>query len=690
MYFKLINLFFVCLLVFQSAFLKAQPVSQSLNSDRVNWTFYDAAKQKYFAANVPGTIHTDLLSNNLIPDPFFEANEKKVQWVDTLDWSYNCQFNVDANVFNQSHIELQLDGLDTYADVLVNNQLVVKSDNMFCEWKVDVKQYLKETGNRLQINFHSAVRRAKLNAAQYKKERGYDLPEGERVFIRKAQYHFGWDFAPRLVTCGIWKKVQLTAWSNFTVNAIQLQTESIKLTDGASKKKNYYINESGSITINSDKEMEIQWTLTNVKDPSTPIISNPILLKKGMNTIPFTFSTNSSDLWWSNGSGNANMQTFNFLFFNKKDKVIYAEKKVQTGYRTIELIQDKDSIGASFYFKINGKAIYCKGANFVPMDVFLPRVKTSDYRRLAQQVKDGGMNMLRIWGGGVYPDETFLNLCDSMGILIWQDFMFACAPTPPMFAEKHLNSGIQLPHVAEEVTQQINRIGRHPCLALWCGNNEVEEGWKNWGWQTAFHYTNKDSAVVWNDYQELFNDYLPSVLKSVNSNVAYVSSSPQIGWGHTESWKQGDSHYWGVWWGMEPYETYGKKVPRFASEFGMQSWPARSTLKTFLADSSFHLKAPGLLNHQKHPTGMENLNSYLKMYSLHYIDFDSYLTATQQLQADAMRYAVNAQFYSKKRCMGSLLWQLNDCWPGASWSMIDYCGKPKLVYWDLKSFYAHN
>ncbi|MEN9523433.1 MAG: hypothetical protein RL065_1810 [Bacteroidota bacterium] len=631
------------IILFYSLISKAQTFEQSLNSDKVKWRFYCADKNfkipaevsvltnrngnvrgdtnlsNGFPAKVPGTIHLDLLDNKLIPDPFYADNEKKLQWIDTLDWVYETTFDVDSNLFKLHNIELQFDGLDTYADVYLNDEKIITADNMFVKWNEQVKDNLKLKNNLLKIYFHSTLKEAKKLKAQFEKAHGYELPEGERVFVRKAQYQFGWDFAPRFLGCGIWKSIKIIGRTPIYESKINF----------ASSKK---------VTIN--------------------------LFKKGETTFEF--------------------------------------------------IQQKDSIGESFYFKLNEKPVFIKGANWVPADVFLPRVSHEKYRTLLTAAKDEGINMLRVWGGGIYEDDFFYNLCDSLNIMVWQDLPFTCAMYP---VDKNFISNFKI-----ELIQNVQRLQNHPCVVLFCGNNEINEGWKNWGWQQQYHYSKKDSAEIWNSYEKLFEEIIPNTLKEMGCDIPYIPSSPKFGWGHKESLTDGDSHYWGVWWGMEPYEIYKKRVPRFASEYGMQSLPCLSTIKKFAPDSSLRINSVAMRNHQKHPTGFENLDGYLKYYHFNVYggevkgrkvipeygkgnpdevdstkkivrpnptekEFEDYINATQQLQADALRTAIEAHLKAQPRCMGTILWQLNEPWPGASWSLIDYYGNKKKAYYEVQKLF---
>uniref|UniRef100_UPI00404932CF glycoside hydrolase family 2 protein n=1 Tax=Flavobacterium sp. TaxID=239 RepID=UPI00404932CF len=338
----------------------------------------------------------------------------------------------------------------------------------------------------------------------------------------------------------------------------------------------------------------------------------------------------------------------------------------------------KDHIGKSFNFKLNGKSVFMKGANVVPPDSFLPRVSDSTYFSLVENAKKANMNMLRVWGGGVYFDDAFYEACDANGILVWQDFMFACSMYPG--DEKFVEN------VKQEVIDNVNRLQNHPSIAIWCGNNENDEGWHNWGWQKQFNYSKSDSTQIWNDYKKVFHEMIPQTLDSLlpkEKNI-YWSSSPSIGWGRKESLLQGDSHYWGVWWGKEPFEIYEKKVGRFMSEYGFQGMPNVETLKKVMKNGDLNFTSDAFKNHQKHPTGFETINEYMARDYVIPKDFEDYLYVSQLLQARGMKIAIEAHRRAKPNCKGTLYWQLNDCWPVTSWSSVDYYGNWKAFHYQVK------
>lgn len=558
-----IIMFLLCLLIFDVC--SGQKLSIDLNQ---NWEFLDPRTSKWFKAEVPGTIHTDLLANGLIPDPFYRDNEMKVQWVENENWKYKLEFIAADKIFTQKYIDLVFEGLDGYARVLLNGKLILFSNNMFLGHRVDVKPSLKKGKNKLEVHFLPQAWTTK----NYKASQSVVYPENERAFIRKAQYQFGWDWGPRLVTCGIWKNVRIEACEN------------------------------------------------------------------GQRT------QTSSKTW------------------------------------NVELERKKDSIGESFRFTKQGIPIYIKGANWIPADNFLPRAKKiKRYEQLIKAAKEANINMLRVWGGGIYEDDVFYELCDQYGIMVWQDFMFAGALYP--------GDEAFIKNVEAEVRYQVTRLRSHPCIVIWCGNNEIEEAWFNWGWQKQYNYSSSDSTRLWNDYKKIFHQLIPSVLKELDPSRPYWPSSPSLGWGRDSAYKQGDVHYWGVWWGKEPVEKYYEKVGRFNSEYGMQGMPDMKTIRQFALPEDFDTSSKVLKVHQKHPFGYENIKMYIQNKFREPKTFEDLVYVSQLMQADAIRTAIEAHRSNPKN-NGTMFWQWNDCWPVTSWSAIDYYGRKKALYYEVKRSFA--
>ena len=631
---------------------------QDLQSD---WEFRKAGTLEWMPAKVPGCVHLDLMRNSKIPDPFYRDNEEKVQWVCESGWEYRKVFRFDPDDFRWRNVDLIFDGLDTYANVYLNDSLILVADNMFRQWFADIKLILRPGNNVLRIQFPSIVAESKARQERYM----HKLPGGDRVFTRKAAYHFGWDWGPKLITCGIWRPVKIRMYNYVNVLGVQFIQKS--LTDSLARMSVIFtmlshLSDSAYIKIFHD---------------TLEVISEHVLLKKGANVIRGNFNIRDPQRWWPNGLGPPNLYHFTYkVYFAGR---LVGEGKQKIGLRTVELVEKRDSLGKNFYLEINDIPVFVKGANYIPQDNFLPRITDSMYRMLIWDVKDANMNMLRVWGGGIYENDIFYELCDEFGIMVWQDFMFACAMYP---GNKEF-----LDNVRAEVIQNIVRLRQHACIVLWCGNNEIDEGWRNWGWPKEFGYSKEDSTDIYKNYRVIFNEIIYNSLRKFDTLRPYIPSSPYLGWGNPVSIKEGDVHYWGVWWGKEPFSEYRNKVGRFMSEFGFQAFPDITSIEKFTRPEDRYLVSSVMKSHQKHPVGYETIDEYLLRDYRKPKNFASYVLVTQFLQAEGIKTAVEAYRRSKPYCMGSLYWQLNDCWPVVSWSSRDYYGMKKTLHFFASKFY---
>jgi beta-mannosidase len=647
---KYLILFFI---IFSHLEISGQMQIKSLNKH--TWTFSQAGKAKSYVATVPGTVHTDLMKNGVIPDPFYGVNEEKVKWIENETWEYQTHFVITSRELSSKIIELQLEGLDTYADVLLNGKNILTANNMFRTWNIPVKSHLKPGNNHLKIIFKPA----KKEGAKIAQSLPYKMPEGERVFTRKAQYHYGWDWGPKLVTAGIWKDVSLRFQNDASIDHISyIQEELSDQIARLSFKCTVEAPEAGNFIISvNDKVHDVQ-------------------LVSGKNVVSIPYEISNPEKWWSNGLGKAHLYPFKISL--KRSQKLLDSRSMNIGLRTIELIQEKDKIGTSFYIKLNGVPVFMKGANYIPPHSFLPSAKDNTYKELIKNTVAANMNMLRVWGGGVYAQDVFYDECDKNGILVWQDFMFACAMYP--------GDDDFLSNVRQEVIDNVQRLENHACIALWCGNNEVDEAWHNWGWQKQFNYSEKDSAKIWQDYVKLFHELIPNTLQEIlppHKNI-YWPSSPSVGWGRKESMTQGDSHYWGVWWGLQPFEVYKEKTGRFMSEYGFQGMPPMVSFQKFIPPGQLHFESPAVKSHQKHPTGYQTIQTYMEREYKVPSKFEDYIYVSQILQAEGMKTAIESHRRSMPHCMGSLYWQLNDCWPVTSWSSVDYYGMWKAFHYQAK------
>jgi len=626
-----------------------------------SWQFRKAGKTDWQNASVPGTIHTDLRATGAIGDPFYGNNEMDLQWIEKENWEYRCVFVLEPVWLNMDKIDLYFEGLDTYATVYLNDSLIITANNMFVPWSREVRELLKAGANELRILFESPVNRNRGKTEQL----GYRLPAdndstGTSPFVRKAAYHFGWDWAPRFVTCGVWKPVTLKAWSKAQITNVFV--EQLSLNSDTAHLRAFIDVE---IAVAGEYQFRIGGN------------ANTVNFGVGKHQSIIDFKIVNPQLWQPNGSG------VPYLYYlratvSKTDELI-SEKEVRIGLRDIRLVNEPDVIGTSFFFEVNGQPTFMKGANYIPQDVFLPRVKPAQYRSLLLAAQEAGMNMLRVWGGGIYEQDLFYDLCDSLGIMVWQDFMFAGTVYP--------GDSAFVANVKHEVAFQCKRLRKHPSLALWCGNNEIEVAWHNWGWQKKYGYSPEDSTEIWNNHRKLFNEIIPEIVARENPQTAYVPTSPQSNWGKPENFNHGSMHYWGVWHGREPIESFKTNVGRFMVEYGMQSYPTWQTLQEFVKPEDLTLTSPVILSRQKSYIGNGEIEKLMKDLNLEYNDLKSYVEQSHQAQAAALGVAIDAHLNSNGHCMGTLFWQFNDCWPGPSWSVIDYRGKKKPGYDMVKEKY---
>ena len=648
---------FFCLLLF-AGFIHAQDLTLPLSS---NWKFRKlGSSDEWLPAIVPGTVHTDLLKNNKISDPFLGTNNLNLSWIDESDWEYSLDFYVSESLLKNRHVVLIFDGLDTYADVYLNGGLVLNADNMFRRWTIDCAERLNAGRNNITIIFKSALTEVKRKS----KDLPYTLPGGEWAFVRKAPYHFGWDWGPRLITAGIWKPVYLQSWRDFTIKDIQVHTDSIYRGDAYLK---------ANILVSSTRFQHLK---IKVSEGNQLIGRFNDRAGTGNRLISISFKIKDAKLWWSNGMGEPYMSNLNFQV---EGESLSQSKAMNYGIRTVELVQESDSIGKSFFFKVNGIPVFMKGANMIPRHSFIPSASNAELRKLLKSAAGSGVNMLRIWGGGVYEDELFYNLCDSLGILIWQDFMFAGSMYP--------GDSVFFDNVKKEITQQVLRIRNHPCVALWCGNNEVDEAWHNWGWQKQYNMSKADSLKIWTDYKNLFQKLIHDIIAEHDFERPYWVSSPKNGWGRKQSMTEGDSHYWGVWWGFEPFSVYQTKVPRFMSEYGFQGFPNAKTVALFSKSGTERPDSLELLAHQKHPVGYQTIDKYSQREGFFPKTLDDRIYTSQIVQSIGYSTAIESHRLAMPRCMGTLYWQLNDCWPVVSWSSIDFYGRWKTVQYTVRDAY---
>ena len=688
-------LLFLLMVAIHSA---AQPVSKEIDSD---WKFHKVGNGDWHKAVVPGCIHTDLINNNIIQDPFYRDNESKLQWIDKYSWEYKTEIDVDEKTISKQNIVLNFKGLDTYAEVFLNDQHLLSTDNMFCEWNEDVKKVLVKGKNSLRILFHSPVAMGILSRDKFDIEAplGYNLEltntdwPNVGPYERKAGYMFGWDWGPKLTTSGIWRPVFLKAWDDARIVSIQIVQDEIT-------PKKASLSAIFSVEANSsfDADLDLSYSLNG-----KTLAVNPtrVKLNDGKNEVKIQFTVNNPSLWWPNGLGDHPLYEINGILKRENTEI----DKIQThaGLRKVRLVQTPQPDGGkSFYFEVNGLPVFAKGANYIPSDIFPSRVTDKHYEEIINAAVNANMNMLRVWGGGIYENDIFYDLCDRNGIMVWQDFAFAIYQMPdyPEFFES----------IKKELKDNIERLRNHPSLVLWSGNNETELIWdllmksffklpvenaSSMGDLSKFLklLPKSDSinpnvaARVMKAYDDVFYGFIPEALKKYDYNTHdYWPSSPAGGWKKTMTMttpQSGDMHFYIAVVNL-PFSAYLETRSHFFSEHGFQAWPGKKIVYNFTSESDRDKNSAVMKAHNKAMGGNAILDKYIAMSYRAPKDFDSYLYISQVLQAEGMKMALETHRRWMPYTMGSLFWQMNDVWPVASWSCLDFENNPKAFYYTAK------
>lgn len=642
------------------------------------WRVRNASSEIWHDAKVPGNLHLDLMRAHVIDDPFYRLNERSVQWIDKENWMYETTITPTDDELCAERQEIVFKGLDTYADVYLNGKRLVCADNMHREWRCDVKGMLKNGSNRLEVYFHSPVRRniPKFDALPYRHNTGPDqswiggiFDKTISPFARTASYEYGWDWGPRLVTFGIWRPVLLETWNGQKISNVwhiqnDVNAQRAKL----------------STIVEVEAADDMPEAVVSVTAGGKVLASRKATLTKGTNKVRMDYVMNKPRLWWTNGLGEAYLYNFKTTLSSKEGKEIDAEAE-NIGIRSLKLHNDKDKYGHNLYFELNGQPLYAKGSNMVPNDNFLSRCTDSVYHAVVADAKAVNMNIIRVWGGGEYEDDAFYNECDKNGILVWQDFMFACCTYPADSAF--------LASVKEEAAYQVRRLRNHACLAVLIGNNECQDVWYGWG--------NKKKQLDEMGYGEevgkmqhaLFHELLPAVVKEHAPNIPYRPSSPYAFETTPSDGVNGDDHYWGVWHGAEPFDAYYDHRVRFQSEYGFQSFPEyESVLKYAPFDYDHDIYSEVMMQHQKAGTyANHRIEEYMRRDYHIPSDFKKFLYVSLLMQGDGVKTGMEAYRRDRPYCMGSIVWQLNDCWPVASWSSRDYYGRWKALHYFTRYAY---
>ena len=650
----------------------ASAQSQTYVLDK-GWEFSQAGSNEWMSARVPGTVHQDLLDHGRLPDPFYGMNEQKVQWVEKEDWLYRTVFTVTADQLKSGAAWLTFEGLDTYADIYLNGSLLLKADNMFVGHKLAVKDVLREGENRLMIRFRSPVEET---APQWDTD-GFNYPADNdhsekrmSVYTRKAPYSYGWDWGIRLATSGIWRPVKLTFCNGAAIDDFFVRQQEV--TEQVAKVDNQL--EINNVT-STPKEAQVKVVYAYGEQADT--LTRTVVLQPGKNSLSMPAWIEKPHLWMPNGWGDPALYTFTATVSVDGKEVASREEAI--GLRSIRVVMEDDKDGKSFYFEVNGKPMFAKGSNYIPGDALLPNMTGERYARLFEDIRAANMNMVRVWGGGIYEDDRFYEEADRNGILVWQDFIFACTTYPhdPTFLKR----------VSEEAVYNMRRLRNHASLAMWCGNNEIYEGMRYWGWKDKY------SPVVWKEmtegYDVLFRQLLPELVEANDPGRFYMHGSPyEANWGRPESWKIADSHNWGTWYGQKPFESLDTEIPRFMSEYGFQAFPEMKTIRMFASPEDYELESPVMNAHQKASIGNFLIKKTMALYYKVPEKFEDLIYAGLILQGQGMRHGIEAHRRHRPYCMGSLPWQLNDSWPVVSWSSIDYYGNWKAMHYQIRRAFA--
>ncbi|MGM9484297.1 beta-mannosidase [Roseateles sp. NT4] len=632
-------------------------------------------------ASVPGTVHTDLLAHRLIPDPYVGTPEAGLQWVGLADWEYQTRFNAPPASLASARSDLVFEGLDTFAEVYLNGDKVLDADNAFRSWRVPVQGRLRAQDNELRIVFRSPIARMlpTVQAMKTQLAGNYPSPYGDEPkdamtgnFVRKPGYHYGWDWGPRYVTAGLTRPVVLQSWDALRIADLQLRQDRVDATRA---------DVVAVVAIDAVRAGAVDLRLwqTAPDGRRSLAMQRHVDLQAGSNRVELPVHIAQPRRWFPVGYGEQPLYRFDLEVGNGK-------ASARTGLRSVELRRDPDAQGSSFHFVVNGIPVFAKGANTIPFDMFQPRVTRAQLHRVLQSARDANMNFIRSWGGGYYESEDFFDLADELGLLVWQDFMFG-GGMQPAFDDAFRAS------VVAEARDQVRRLRNHPSIVLWCGNNEEEIAWKYWGHGKTMKDADPALAQrVWQGYVQLFNHDLRQLVSEEGGGIAYWPSSPGNDMADAANiTTAGDMHYWEVWGNpAHPPSKYLEITPRFMSEYGLQAWPVRRTVDAFAPRDQQGLDQAVIRAHQKFLGGEGNdrLLHYIRMEFGEPASFDDFLYLSQVMQAEGIGLAARHHRASRPHTMGSLYWQLNDVWPGASWSSIDWFGRWKALHFHARRFYA--
>ncbi|MCX7027640.1 MAG: glycoside hydrolase family 2 protein [Spirochaetes bacterium] len=643
------------------------------------WNLRESGAPEKVPIELPGDIVSALLAAGLISDPYAGEDESAVQWVGRKDWFLEKEFSVDEEFLSAGRVFLDLEIVDTMADISLNGTSLGSSSDMFTRFRREVAEYLVPGLNRLSVLIHSPelAAQALAEALPYPIPAStYPISSPHRNLVRKAQCMGGWDWGPCLMTGGIYDWLELTAVDGPRIDYLKAEAKPVGEMDvklGAERGPDFELKVSIEVHC-----MKAGPALVGIRFEEKEILRQ-VKLGVGSNLVSETFKVEKPRLWWPNGCGQRKLYRLEVSLGPVESPSAIGPHVVQTaiGFRSLLVRTKEDAIGREMVLMVNGHKIFAKGANWIPADALPSRWTQSRLRSLLTSAAEAGMNCLRVWGGGRYESDYFYAICDELGIMIWQDCMFSCALYP--------SSLDFLAKVEEEVRHQVKRLASHPSLALWCGNNEAL------GAITWYEESRKSPARYIVDYDRLTAGVLGRVIHELDPGRLFWPSSPSAGPDDfSDNWhsdERGDMHFWQVWHEGRPFSDYLSVQPRFCSEFGFQSFPSLRTIKNFAPASGLNVTSPAMEGHQRHPKGnsliMDTMLRYFRMPK----DFPSTLYLSQVQQALAIKTAVEYWRTNRPRCSGALYWQLNDVWPVTSWSSLEYDGSWKLLQYEAKRFY---
>ncbi len=629
------------------------------------WELINGSRESdMIPAHVPGCVHLDLLSAGQLEDPNYRDNEAKQMWVGRTDWIYRRTFDVAAELLTHERVLLRCHGLDTIAHVSINDRPVADSDNMFRLWEFDVKPFLSVGQNRIAIRFDAPTTYAERMDAEKGKMAGWVEPMriNSAAWIRKEPCNYGWDWGPVLVTSGIWRDIGLVAFDTARLTDVLIQQNH----DNPGE---VHLTVTGRLESLGDTAAKVD---VGVTLDGQLVSAGEVAAQNG--AFQAKLVVKNPRLWWVNGLGEQPLYTVKVRLLDARGEQLDTWAR-RIGLRVLKLERNADQWGESFQFSINGHPFFAKGANWIPADPLAACVTREHLDKNIHAAVNANMNMLRVWGGGIYEEDMFYDLCDEYGLAVWQDFMFACG-TYPTFDDDFMNN------VTAEAQDNVRRIRHHASLALWCGNNEIEQGMPSEEWQ---------ASMSWDDYSKLFDDHLFKLVQELDPQRDYWPGSPHVSLGPRTDWMSqasGDSHLWTVWHGKQPFEWYRTRADRFCSEFGFQSFPEPRVIEEFTLPEDRGLETEIMKYHQRSAIGNSTILAYMLDWFREPENFESLVWLSQILQGLAMQYAVENWRRGMPRTMGTLYWQLNDCWPGPSWASLDYHGNWKALQYFARRFYA--